>query len=195
MVNRVCKICGTNFDVKTNSNTRIYCSKDCKATANKEILKLKYHANSEEARKKAREAYYRNHDDNKERSRERMKQARFSSPDSFKGHKLKSTYGISVEEFSALLDSQGHKCLICGRQISGKVNSKDLKAFVDHDHKTGAVRGLLCVYCNSLIGYCREDKSLLLAAIGYLKKFQNLALPEVFTDGQSADLGKGGEVE
>jgi hypothetical protein len=124
-----------------------------------------------------------------------MKQARLSSPDSFKGRKLKSTYGISMEDFSALLDSQSHKCLICGRQISGKVNSKDLRAFVDHDHKTGAVRGLLCVYCNSLIGYCREDKSLLLAAIDYLKKFQNLALLEVVPDGHSAGLGKGRRVE
>jgi endogenous inhibitor of DNA gyrase (YacG/DUF329 family) len=172
MISRECKICGANFDVTTINNRKVYCSKNCKSVADKRLLKSKYDANPEEARTRAREAYLRNHEENKERSRERVKQARLSNPDSFKRHKLKSTYGISIEEFSTLLETQAYKCLICARQISGKVNSKDLKAFVDHDHKTGAVRGALCLYCNSVIGYCREDKSVLLAAIDYLKKFK-----------------------
>jgi hypothetical protein len=171
MTSRECKICGVNFDVKTSKNRKVYCSKNCKASADKRLLKAKYDANPEAARKRAREAYLRNHDENKKSSRERLKKARESNPDSFKEHKLKSTYGISMDEFFVLIDSQGHRCLICARQISGKVNPKELKAFVDHNHKTGAVRGVLCLYCNSVIGYCREDKLVLLAAIDYLKKF------------------------
>lgn len=171
VINRECKICGINFDVKTNKVRKIYCSKNCKSTAEKQLLRSKYNANLEQARKKAREAYYRNHDENKNRSRERMKQARISNPERFKRDKLKYTYGISMEELTTLLDSQGHKCVICTKKLSGKVNSKDLKAFVDHNHETGTVRGVLCLYCNSLIGYCREDILVLLSAIDYLKKF------------------------
>jgi len=171
MINRDCKICGIKFDVKTNNNRKIYCSKNCKNMADKRLMKSKYDANPELARKKAREAYYRNHDANKRAASERMKHARKSNPETFKRLKLKSTYGISMKEFTTLLDYQGHKCVICTKKLSGKVNSKDLKAFVDHKHETGTVRGILCLYCNSLIGYCREDKLVLLSAIDYLKKF------------------------
>ena len=171
MINRECKICGIKFNVKTNNVRKVYCSKNCKSTADKRVLKSKYDANPELARKRAREVYYQNHDDNKRSARKRMRQARISNPESFKKLKLRSTYGISMEEFTTLLDSQEHKCAICVRELSGKVNSRDLKAYVDHNHETGTVRGILCLHCNSLIGYCREDKGVLLSAIDYLKKF------------------------
>jgi len=152
MINRECKICGINFVVTTINNRKIYCSKNCKGVAEKQ-------------------KYFKNHDANKAKVRERVKQARKSNPSLFKINKIKSTYGLSAEEYVHLLDRQKHMCPICYREISGEVNSEKLKAFVDHDHKTGVVRGILCLYCNSLIGYCREDKRILQAAIEYLKKF------------------------
>jgi hypothetical protein len=42
---------------------------------------------------------------------------------------------------------------------------------VDHNHETGQVRDLLCHNCNALLGMCREDKAVLLAAIKYLWKW------------------------
>jgi DNA-directed RNA polymerase subunit RPC12/RpoP len=171
MINRECKICGTKFYVKTSNIRKVYCSKTCKITADKQTLKAKYDANPELARKRAREGYYQKHDDNKRSARERMRQARISNPERFKELKLKSTYGISMVEFTTLLISQEYKCAICAKRLSGKVNSGDLKAYVDHNHETGTVRGILCVYCNSLIGYCREDRIVLHLAIDYLKKF------------------------
>lgn len=89
-----------------------------------------------------------------------------------KTQKLKSTYGISIEVYQKLLETQQNRCAICVRKIDGNVNSEKLRAFVDHNHQTGQVRGLLCVHCNSIVGYCREDKSILLQAIQYLKKFK-----------------------
>ena len=86
--------------------------------------------------------------------------------------KLKSTYGLSLEAYQNLLEAQQNRCAICSTKINGNVNSDKLRAFVDHNHKTGRVRGLLCVHCNSIVGYCREDKSVLLQAIQYLKKFK-----------------------
>lgn len=171
MISRDCKICGANFLVKTIKNTKIYCSKDCKNVADKNKLKLKYDSNPEEARRKARESYFKNHDKNKAKSRERVKQARQLNPDFFKKSKLKSTYGLSEEQFLNMLNSQSSKCAICFKDVSGEVNTKDLKAFVDHNHKSGVVREILCLYCNSIIGYSRENKEVLLAAIDYLIKF------------------------
>ena len=171
MINRECKICGINFVVTTIKNRKVYCSKNCKNVADRQKLKLKYDLNPGEASRKVRESYFKNHDANKAKVRERVKQARKSNPSLFKINKIKSTYGLSAEEYVHLLDRQKHMCPICDREISGEVNSEKLKAFVDHDHKTGVVRGILCLYCNSLIGYCREDKRILEAAIEYLKKF------------------------
>lgn len=152
MINRECKICGMKFVVTTIKNRKIYCSKNCKGVAEKQ-------------------KYFKNHEENKTKMRERAKQAHKLNPGLFKKNKLKSTYGISTEEYSSKLVSQDSKCPICFREISGEVNTKELRAVVDHDHQTGLVRGILCLYCNSLIGYCREDKIVLQAAIEYLKKF------------------------
>lgn len=52
--------------------------------------------------------------------------------------RLKGTYGIDREEYEALLAAQGGRCYICQREVHSK------RLAVDHDHVTGAVRGLLC---------------------------------------------------
>ena len=51
-------------------------------------------------------------------------------------------YGISIEQYEKALDQQKGVCKICGRP------PKRLRLAVDHDHKTGRVRGLLCMRCN-----------------------------------------------
>lgn len=58
---------------------------------------------------------------------------------------LERTYGITIEEYEKLLAAQGGGCAICG----GKSGDKNLA--VDHNHKTGEVRGLLCKRHNSAI--------------------------------------------
>jgi hypothetical protein len=73
---------------------------------------------------------------------------------------------ISRERYAELLEQQGGACAICG---SGNRSGHRLAA--DHDHKTGAIRGLLCHRCNTAIGLLRDDPELLRAAIGYLSKF------------------------
>lgn len=96
-----------------------------------------------------------------------------NKPQHNKIQKLKSNYGISFEAYKRMLETQQNQCAICSTKIDGNVNSDELRAFVDHNHQTGKVRGLLCVHCNSIVGYCREDKLVLLQAIQYLKKFNN----------------------
>lgn len=86
-----------------------------------------------------------------------------------KAHKLKYRYGISVEELTALLESQNGACAICATDLcldfSGKVSF-----VVDHSHTTGAVRGILCNSCNIVLGHARDDVAVLRRAIQYLEE-------------------------
>ncbi len=82
-----------------------------------------------------------------------------------KGNVLQKTYGISMPEYEQMMLDQGSGCAICGG-----VNKDGRKLFVDHDHDTKAVRGLLCNPCNRGIGHLRDSISLLEAAIDYLKR-------------------------
>lgn len=61
-----------------------------------------------------------------------------------------------------MLKEQGGLCLICQRDLAGK-------GHVDHDHKTGEVRGILCFPCNGGLGQFQEDTAVLSRAIEYLR--------------------------
>lgn len=76
-----------------------------------------------------------------------------------KRYKLRTRYGLTIEEKQALEKTQNGVCAIC------KTNRK---LYVDHCHKTGLIRGLLCNNCNSGIGYFAESATSLLAAAEYL---------------------------
>lgn len=69
-------------------------------------------------------------------------------------------YGMTLEEFQAMLMRQGGCCLICQEEMDPPV--------VDHDHTTGVVRGLLCRPCNAGLGIFRDDYRLLTRATEYL---------------------------
>jgi hypothetical protein len=79
---------------------------------------------------------------------------------------LKKLYGISLEQRDQLLQAQGNACAICRFEFGNEKKSRLMH--VDHDHKTGKVRGLLCHHCNVLLGHARESIELLKSAIGYI---------------------------
>lgn len=78
---------------------------------------------------------------------------------------LKKAYGITFEQFLNLLDKQAYICLIC----EVKLDPYERKTCIDHDHKTGKIRGILCNPCNLIIGHARDDCFILKKAILYLK--------------------------
>jgi hypothetical protein len=85
---------------------------------------------------------------------------------------IKRQYKLSVSEYQEMLNGQNGACAICGKPETRKTKSGKVRALsVDHDHKTGRVRGLLCISCNSSIGYAYDDVGILEHAIAYLKKF------------------------
>lgn len=76
-------------------------------------------------------------------------------------------YGMNTDIYNALLTAQGGCCGICKAE---KPDNRGRHFYVDHDHKTGQVRGLLCHSCNSLLGHARDCIDVLAAAIVYLAK-------------------------
>ena len=78
----------------------------------------------------------------------------------------KKKYGVSPEDFETLRKEQEGRCGICG---IAEENLLYESLHVDHSHKTGLVRGLLCFYCNVGIGHFKEDINRLQSAIKYLE--------------------------
>ena len=73
-------------------------------------------------------------------------------------------------EYNKLLEQQNSACKICRRSEQNKRNNKISELAVDHCHKTGEIRGLLCGNCNKAIGLFKDDISLLTRTIKYLQK-------------------------
>lgn len=79
-----------------------------------------------------------------------------------KNTQLKSTFGITMDDYDLLLVKQNGSCAIC------KTEPTDKHLSVDHCHITGKVRGLLCNRCNLGLGYFKDDHELLKIATDYL---------------------------
>jgi hypothetical protein len=76
--------------------------------------------------------------------------------------RLKRMFGITQEEYDELLKSQKKVCAIC------KLDPGGIRLSVDHNHKTGQVRGLLCRNCNVGLGLFDDNPDLLHRAVFYL---------------------------
>lgn len=72
-------------------------------------------------------------------------------------------FGITLDYYDSLMVKQNNKCAICGDI------TEEYHLHVDHDHKTGKVRGLLCRHCNLLLGNAKDNISILQNSIDYLK--------------------------
>ena len=72
-----------------------------------------------------------------------------------KNIQLKCRYGIDLKQYEKLLQEQGGLCAICG---SPPPNSYKKRLSVDHDHKTGEIRGLLCTKCNVTLGWLEKNR-------------------------------------
>ena len=90
-------------------------------------------------------------------------------PDYTKNIILKTTYGISLDDYNEMFIQQNGCCKICGNH-----QSEFERGFaVDHDHITGKVRGLLCHKCNMGLGCFNDNIETFLEAIKYLKEFNS----------------------
>lgn len=103
----------------------------------------------------------------------RLKARREEDPQRYRDQHRQWLYGITRENFDAMLAAQGGGCAICGTTEPGGVG----EWHVDHDHACCSTRrtcgncnrGLLCGRCNIMLGYARDDTNLLASAIAYLR--------------------------
>ena len=84
-----------------------------------------------------------------------------------RNRQYKKMYGITVDDYNRMFEHQGGKCKMCG---STDPKSRGNKHFaVDHCHKTGKVRALLCTVCNVAVGFYEQHSE---KVIAYLKENQ-----------------------
>ena len=92
----------------------------------------------------------------------------------WKGDKRKISYNrghsIPISKYNEMLESQKGVCAICGKPETRKYKGVICRMMIDHNHKTGVIRGLLCHRCNVALGLFLEDTNVLTKAINYLKE-------------------------
>jgi hypothetical protein len=86
---------------------------------------------------------------------------RANNPEAYRKTKLKHRYGLTFEQHQEMFEKQGGKCALCAERTA---------VDVDHDHDTGAVRGLLCRACNLGLGMFKDAVEGLQQAIDYLQR-------------------------
>jgi hypothetical protein len=106
-------------------------------------------------------------------------ECKFYKPPNWSGlekedNKMRKQYGISKKQFTELLEFQGGGCAICAKPIEKLRRRMN----IDHDHKTGKVRGILCSGCNTGLGHLGDTVDGLKKALYYLENtpFDELSL-------------------
>lgn len=160
MTERECLTCNTvkalsEFHVGKNSQSGRRAK--CKLCCNKERIedrelhqarKSRYYAANRDALvSKSKDWYHKNIEEN--RLAQRL-----------------ARYGLSRDEYDAMAARQAGRCALCKRPFGEAHGNREA---IDHDHKTGRVRGLLHNRCNTAIGMIGEDPDVLRAAIAYLQ--------------------------
>jgi len=128
----------------------------------KELEEFGKHNNTKDKRQHyckecARQYRLENKDKNKQYQKDRRK----------KNISTVMQYGITLEEYDEIQSRQGHKCALCYKH---KNSTYRKKLYIDHCHVSGKIRGLLCQHCNTMLGFARDDKQILLNAVKYLTR-------------------------
>lgn len=87
--------------------------------------------------------------------------------------RLRQMFGITIEQYEAMVKAQGNLCAVCKKPETAKSRwhpDKPKNLAVDHSHKTGKIRELLCYRCNAALGYILEDPEIALAMACYIRK-------------------------
>jgi len=159
-----CKHCNKNI-TETHAN-RKYCSDRCKwVSVSPKKQKAKRKRWDDKYGKEYRKQYYQK---NKEFCHQLTYNWKKRNNEARKLHArkslLKRSYGITLEQYEEILQKQDYKCAVCKRHKDEF--TKNLA--VDHDHKTGEIRGALCTHCNRTIIGRSRDAEIFMNAYKYL---------------------------
>ena len=145
------------IDEKKREYNKVYYEK------HREQIKKQYDDNAEQEREKSLK-YHREH---REACLERMSKYGMQNRDKLAAKQwvraIKRNYGLTPEDWENMLSEQGGVCAICGEVQENR------SLYVDHDHETGKVRGLLCRKCNLFLGLAQDDPNILRSAANYLE--------------------------
>jgi hypothetical protein len=100
-----------------------------------------------------------------------------ANKDQLRDRDFRKKYGIDIVEYQRMLVDQKGVCAICEKPETRVENGVIRMLSVDHNHTTGAVRGLLCSGCNLAIGYACDDPEVLTKAATYLRRYQPQVIP------------------
>lgn len=163
---KICTKCHAEKDLDSfpkqanGKHGRMSICKVCRLEASKQWLSQ----NPERRRASAKRCYQRH----RERNIAKTNAFNERNPEYKQRQHLKRSFNLSLEEFNMMRAQQDYRCAICG--LHEEEHGKNL--CVDHDHKTGRIRALLCSHCNRMIGFARERVDVLSAAIDYVRKYE-----------------------
>ncbi len=134
-----------NNKAKVKKDRKKYCSENRKKIG--EISLKSYHKNKEKYKTRLKGYHHKYYIENKDSLRKQNHKYRLEHKSEMKDYQkkyhLKNKYDLSIEAWTKLCNKQKGVCIICHRKS---------KLVIDHDHKTGKIRGLLCIHCNMLLG-------------------------------------------
>lgn len=143
-------------------------TKNCRKYRERNLEKVKayqkayYERNKLKIRERAK-VHARLHKEDRRKSSAEWKKR---NPEKVKNAELKREFGITIDQYNQMLIKQNDCCAICNKHKS--LSTKMLA--VDHNHKTGQVRELLCHACNTAYGFLNESEDTILKLLTYHKK-------------------------
>lgn len=136
-------------------------------TENREGIRKKRNEWAEKNREKLRASYKKRRQNPEFKAKKRAWMSQYAKRGKViareRARTLRRNYEMSVEDFDCLFLSQGMVCAICGTDA---FNGRG--PHVDHNHKTGVVRGILCHDCNMAVGFVKDDPKRAMAVAKFL---------------------------
>lgn len=132
-----------------------------KSKAEKKLYDARWRAENREYLREYRRKYGAAHRERLREMQHGYDAARFNAR---RAYRLKRLYNLSVLEYEAMLARQKHRCAACETRFERK---HLLKPVVDHDHRTGRIRGILCNRCNAVLGMVFDNPGILQGLITY----------------------------
>jgi Recombination endonuclease VII len=133
--------------------------------AKRQYNKMRYSRLRTKIRKQQRKYFKQYYKNNKIKRLKKQHDKLAETYEQRRGYALKAKYGLTFKEYQSMLKIQNYRCAICGHK-----NKHWYALAVDHNHKTGQIRKLLCNSCNAILGHANDCIATLKLCIQYIEK-------------------------
>lgn len=145
----------------------------CKRCGKNKTLDCFYRSLEKEARCKecVSELRKEKYKENRQQVIARVRKYRTENPEKIRDLKLRQAYKITAEEYDKKHNQQNGVCAACGKPEKTVWRGRVVRLAVDHNHQTGQIRGLLCMFCNRALGLLMDDIKIISGLLKYRKKY------------------------